>query len=390
MSTPLISVILPIRNGDHLLIKAVDSIVQQTLSDWELIIIDDGNNERVLPQLPTDSRISVVVNPTPGLVNALNFGANIASAPLLARMDGDDIALPERLARQWALMNTNPELGITGTQVEMFSYHQTLGEGYRRYQQWINSVVTTEQIAQQIFIESPIPHPSAMIRRDVFEYLGGYRDLDWPEDYDLWLRAYAQGIKMAKPQGILLRWCDWPQRTSRIDPRYQQKRFIRAKAHFLAKTLLHQRSCVIWGAAPTGALLYDCLNNEGIEVQAFIDVDRKKNWRPQAGQTCSLANSNQPVSPRADDLISGWRTRRTRTDPCCTNRLRKNGNDRLLHGGLALQPLLTLDARGLEYYLQLSLTIQAPVVSHPTVGCRRDTPFRWLDSRFETTPPTRS
>lgn len=273
--SPLISVLLPTRDGNALLLEAVDSILNQTLTGLELIVIDDGGNGEVFAALPNDPRLRLLANPEPGLVGALNAGAAAARAPLLARMDGDDIALPERLRRQTELLLTRPRLGIVGAQVEVFA-EQPLGVGYRVYQDWINGLLTPARIARDIFIESPIPHPSAVLRREVFERLGGYRDRGWPEDYDLWLRAYAAGVAMAKPEGILLRWRDRPGRTSRIDPRYRLERFARAKAHFLTRTLLADRPAVIWGAAPTGALLYDCLAAEGGEVRAFIDIDRKK------------------------------------------------------------------------------------------------------------------
>ena len=106
--------------------------------------------------------------------------------------------------------------------------------------------------------------------------LGGYRDTPWAEDYDFWLRAFVHHIPMAKPEGILLRWRDHPQRLSRTDPRCSLAAFTRAKAHYLAATVLRQRPAVIWGAAPTGAQLYDALCEYEVEIKAFIDIDHKK------------------------------------------------------------------------------------------------------------------
>lgn len=83
-----------------------------------------------------------------------------------------------------------------------------MGNGYRAYQDWVDALSTPARIRREIFIESPLPHPTAVMRRGVFERLGGYRHVPWAEDYDLWLRAYTAGVSMGKPLGILLHWRD--------------------------------------------------------------------------------------------------------------------------------------------------------------------------------------
>lgn len=274
--TPRVSVLLPVRNGNAWLIEAVSSILGQTLGKLELIVIDDGGNEAILPGLPRDPRIRLIGNRGRGIVAALNSGAAVARAELLARMDADDIALPERLERQIDLLEREPELGIVGARVAIFTEAGAPAGGYRTYQDWINSLNTADAIAREIFVESPIPHPTAIIRRSLFERLGGYHDTPWAEDYDLWLRAHATDVAMAKPDGILLRWRDHDGRLSRTDRRYTRAGFTRAKAHYLARTRLRRRAAVIWGAAPTGAALHDALIAEGVRVTGFIDIDPRK------------------------------------------------------------------------------------------------------------------
>ncbi len=274
--TPRVSVLLPVRNGNDWLIDAVASILDQTLDELELIVIDDGGNGAILPRLPRDPRIRLIGNRGSGIVAALNTGAAVARTDLLARMDADDIALPERLERQIELLEREPAFGIVGARVAIFTASGAPAGGYRVYQDWINSLDTAEAIAREIFVESPIPHPTAVIRRSLFERLGGYRDTSWAEDYDLWLRAHAAGIAMAKPDGILLRWRDHDGRLSRTDPRCNQAGFTCAKAHYLAHTRLREREAVIWGAAPTGAALHDALVAEGVRIAGFIDIDPRK------------------------------------------------------------------------------------------------------------------
>ena len=275
---PLVSVILPVRNCGHYLLPAVNSIINQTLSDLELIIVDDGSSDGALQSLPTDTdrRIKILKNPGRGVVSATNYGARHARAPYLARMDGDDIALPQRLQRQFDFLEYNPDIGISGTQVEIFNEESLLGEGYQHYQTWINNLTESAAIRREIFVESPLPNPSIMMRTKTYQQLGGYHESRWAEDYDFWLRAFECDIKMAKPEGILLRWRDHPQRTSRCDKRYSLQHFTQAKAHYLARTVLKDTPAVIWGAAPTGAQLFDALAAEGAEISAFIDIDPKK------------------------------------------------------------------------------------------------------------------
>jgi hypothetical protein len=164
---------------------------------------------------------------------------------------------------------------ICGGVVEIFS-DQALGAGNLRYQDWLNRCRSPAKIHRELFIESPIPNPTAMFRREAIEQLGGYRDPDWPEDYDLFLRADAAGMRMGKPDGVVLRWREHGQRLTRTDPRYNIARFQAAKAHFLVSQRLHGRPVIIWGAGPTGTLMHDLLDSEGAVIQGFLEVHPRR------------------------------------------------------------------------------------------------------------------
>ncbi len=277
MSSPHISVLLPTRNSGAYLRESVDSILAQTYPDFELLVIDDHTTDRSLDGLEaSDSRLRIIPNKGDGIVDALNTGASQARGELLARMDGDDIALPERFERQIEYLRQNPSVGIAGAQVEIFNEHDSIGGGYQRYQTWINNLLTPEAIAREIFIESPLPHPTVIMKRAVFDQLGGYQHNNWAEDYDLWLRAHSAGIAMGKPEGVLLRWRDWDGRLSRSESVYGIDRFLAAKAYYLARTHLEIRPAIIWGAGETGKQLHDLLREQGVVIKNFIDVDPKK------------------------------------------------------------------------------------------------------------------
>lgn len=280
---PLVSVLLPVRDGGALLRAAVDSVFAQTLNDLEIIVVDDHSRDGAVGALPQRPGLRRLRNPGRGIVSALNAAAAAARGVYLARMDGDDIALPQRLARQVALLKTCDEVGIAGAEVEIFTDVGTPRAGYRRYQDWINGLRTPQQIRRDMFVESPIPHPSALLTRALFERLGGYRDTPWPEDYDLWLRAFELGVGMAKPDGVLLRWRDHPARLSRNDRRYGARAFVDAKAYYLTRCVVGQRPVLIWGAGRTGTALCDALRVHGVEVRGFVDVDAAKIGRTRRG-----------------------------------------------------------------------------------------------------------
>ena len=274
--TPFISVIMPVHNGGEYLQPAITSILQQNYQDFELIIVDDHSTDDAVSKLQVhDDRVKLLSANNRGVVSAMNLGAAEAKGNYIARMDADDEALPQRLALQLEYLEKNPDVGIVASQVEIFSDDE-LGGGFQVYQDWLNSVCTPEQIQRELYVESPLPNPSVMFRREVYQQLNGYRESSWAEDYDCWLRANAMNIKMAKPDGILLRWRDHDQRLTRSNERYSLENFMRAKAHYLTQSLLDNRDVVIWGTGPTGVQFCDLLQQQNINVTGFIDVHPRR------------------------------------------------------------------------------------------------------------------
>lgn len=274
---PLVSCLMPVRDGGRYFRDAVASVLNQSYRNWELVIVDDHSPGGISRSaLIGSGHIQLVDNDGHGIVDALNTAARYAHGDLLARMDADDIAVRDRLQRQVDYLQGHPEIGIAGGQVTVFCDTTPVGNGYLAYQDWVNSLCTPAQIRREIFIESPIPHPTAVIRRSVFERLGGYRHGLWAEDYDLWLRAYSAGVLMGKPSGIVLHWRDHKNRLSRTSQRYVRARFVRAKSYYMARTVLRNREAVIWGAGPTGRSVFDGLVREGVKVTAFIDIHPRR------------------------------------------------------------------------------------------------------------------
>lgn len=276
MMTPLVSVVMPVRNGGQYLAGAVASILAQTHDNLELLLVDDHSTDRAIASLGNgDARLKIIANRGRGIVDACNTGLDRSMGEFIARMDADDIALPERLRVQIGYLHENPAVDICGSCVEIFSATGIQG-GLERYRDWLNSVREPEQVRHQIFIESPLPHPTLMFRRAAVHRLGGYRDNDWPEDYDLLLRADADNMLMGKPGPVLLRWREHERRLTHTDERYERRRFMRAKTHFLVRHRLAGRPVVIWGAGPTGRDMFDLIREEGGVVEGFIEVHPRR------------------------------------------------------------------------------------------------------------------
>ena len=274
---PLVSVIMPVRDGGDFLADAVSSILDQTLPGLELLLVDDHSTDHAVQALSfSDPRLQLIENSGRGVSSAFNTGLASARGKFIARMDADDLALPERLQRQLDFLERHPDIDICGACIEIFS-DQGIAGGNRRYQDWLNSCRSPEKISRELFIESPIPNPTAMFRAEALLRLGGFAEPAWPEDYDLYLRADAAGMKMGKPSGCLLRWREHARRLTRTDSRYSSRAFQAAKAHYLVNGRLPaDQPVVIWGAGPGGQLMHDELLAAGGAVRGFLDVHPRR------------------------------------------------------------------------------------------------------------------
>ncbi|HIJ65994.1 MAG TPA: glycosyltransferase [Candidatus Hydrogenedentes bacterium] len=246
---------LPCFNAAPTLAEAIDSIRAQTWKDWELIVLDDGssdNSVRIAEAIAaSEPRVRVVRSEHVGIVKALQRACGDARGDYIARMDADDLAAPTRLAKQTALMNREPHVALSGTLIEM--YGAPIGQGRRRYEKWINGLLSHEDIVRELFIECPLPHPTFMMRREAFDTIGGYQDHGWPEDYDLCMRIFCAGARFAKVPEMLLKWRERPQRLSMTDPRYSDASFRALKRHYLFRSYLKGRpSFHQWGAGEVG------------------------------------------------------------------------------------------------------------------------------------------
>lgn len=317
---PTVDILMPVRNAAATLAEALDSVAAQAGVDWRLIAVDDHSTDDSRSLLAgfrdRFPRTVIVGSEGRGLVAALTTGLKLASAPVIARMDADDLMTPNRLARQTAWLAGHPEVGVVACRAA----YEGRGRGFARYVQWSNRLQTHDEIFRDRFIESPVIHPTVCFRREVVARHGGYAEGDFPEDYELWLRWLAAGVRFAKLPDVLLTWRDHPDRLTRTEARYRAEAFYRIKCRYLADWLRPRLGDTggvwLWGAGYATRRRFRNLWEEGIPLRGWIDIDPAKIGRRFRGTRVIAPESLAPAtgdvviagvgSRGAREIISAW------------------------------------------------------------------------------------
>lgn len=289
MLKAFISVLMPFRDAGATIDAALSGLLARPDPALEVLAVDDGSTdagvERVRAWAARDGRVRLLRCAGSGLVAALQTGLEAARGGLVARMDADDLSHPERLARQREQLLAVPEIAVLGTRVGAFADVGEVGEGMLRYVAWQNSLLSPEDHRRELFVESPLCHPSIMLRREALLAVHGYAGCTGPEDYELFLRLDRAGYRMAKLPEELLSWRHRAGRATFADPRYSLANLRAAKAPFLAARVRASAKPrrIVWGAGPTGRRLARALTQHGLDLHGFIDIDPDKLGRRAQG-----------------------------------------------------------------------------------------------------------
>lgn len=280
---PAISVLMPCHNCSQTLPAALDSLLEQNFSDFEILAVNNGSTDATAEILQSyaglEPRLRVLSLQQAGIVNALNYGLAQAKGRYVARMDADDMCLPTRMQDQIDYLEAHPQVGLVGGQV----IHQDGPEpspGRAAYVQWHNRLITPEQCTVHRFVECPLAHPTFMFSRSLVSQLGGYRYGQFPEDYELVLRFAEHGVGLGKVPKPVIIWRDGPTRLSRRDPRYFQSAMYTLKSPFLARWLAQNNpyhpEVIVLGAGRESRKRVAWLKQEGIRVTAYADISPGK------------------------------------------------------------------------------------------------------------------
>ncbi len=268
---------MPVRDAAATLREAISSILRQQGVRLELIVADDGSRDgslRIVNEFcRADKRLRLMLLPRRGLVPALNAALAQARGEVIARMDADDISHPDRLRRQLALLD---QADVVSCRVKCFPAER-VRSGLQRYQNWINSLTSHLAITRELFIECPLPHPTLMLRREILEKIGGYREGRFPEDYDLVFRLFLARARFAKCPAVLLDWRESRGRLQRKSRRYSPENFRKLKLHYLKRIHLKgNRPVTVWGAGRNGKPWGMLMQKSGLDVAGFIEISPRK------------------------------------------------------------------------------------------------------------------
>ena len=293
MQRPLVSILIPFKNTASYLEDCLESILKQTLTNWELLIVDDGSTDdsRTIVEKYTDkdSRIRLFNNQGKGIIEALRTAYSHAKGIFITRMDSDDIMMENKLTELQKSLQTQGTGHLAIGKVRYFS-EAGIGDGYKNYEDWLNSLIAKGANFDEIYKECVIPSPCWMVYKTDFDKCGGFTPNTYPEDYDLAFRFFKYGLKCITIDEVLHLWRDYPVRTSRIDVNYAENSFLELKVnYFLELSYQKERKLIIWGAGTKGKKIAQLLIDKKVSFDWICD-NPKKIGKVIYGQTLKPVN----------------------------------------------------------------------------------------------------
>lgn len=266
----LVSIIMPVRNTELYLHDCVNSILQQSHTDWELIAVNDGSEDLSLEILKSfsekDKRVKVLTSKGNGIIAALQTGYEHSTGNVIHRMDSDDI-MPHRKLE--VLLSKLQHGVVTTGKVEYFSTEGIIGDGFKTYERWLNNVWKTGNGWKDVYRECPIASPAWVMLREDFDQIGGFESEGMPEDYDLVFRVYKHKLRIQFCNEVVHLWRESIGRTSRNERQYFPTAYYPIKVNqFLEIDYRSDKNLVLIGAGRKGKLI----------ARLLLEKDIKFNW----------------------------------------------------------------------------------------------------------------
>jgi len=279
MKNQLISILIPFKNTSVYLPECLDSILSQSYQNWEVIAVDDhsGDNSRAIVEKYSsrDTRIKVHPNKGDGIISALRTAYYSSKGKLLTRMDSDDIMNSNKLEIMASSLEKHGKGHIAIGGVRYFS-DRGVGNGYMRYEKWLNKLTAKGENFSEIYKECVIPSPCWMVHKKDLEESGAFEHNRYPEDYDLAFRFYERGLQCIPCSEILHLWRDYDSRTSRTSKHYAQNYFLHLKLYYFLKLHHdHRRPLTVWGAGEKGKSTARELLKQNISFYWLCDNPKK-------------------------------------------------------------------------------------------------------------------
>jgi glycosyltransferase involved in cell wall biosynthesis len=256
-STPRVSIVMAAKNTAPYLHACLDSVINQTYKNWELIVVNDHSTDAtpdiIADYAQRDERILLYHSPGQLLIPALQEGYRHVSGQLINRMDSDDI-MPEYklqvLVDQWQKHGKGT---VVAGGTKHFVDEGEVGGGFRRYEKWLNNVARHNRHLEEIYTECVIPSHSWIVHRDDFDKVGAFDPEVYPEDYDLCFRFYKHRLNIVGIGKVLHYWRDRSNRISRTWKCYEDNRYFELKLrYFYELDRQPGRPLVLWGAGRNG------------------------------------------------------------------------------------------------------------------------------------------
>lgn len=277
---PLVSIILAAKNTGPFLEACLDSVLNQTYTNWELLAINDHSTDDtpaiIKAYAQKDKRIKFLNSDQPKLIPTLQYGYARAKGSLINRMDSDD-KMPDYklqvLVDEW-LKYGKGHVIAGGT--KHFVDEGVVGDGFLRYEKWLNEVARTSSHYQEIYKECVIPSHCWIIHKDDLDAIDAFNPIIYPEDYDLCFRMYRAKLKVIGIDKILHYWRDRSNRISRTWEEYEDNRYFEMKLRFFYEIDRDQnRPLVLWGAGRNGKDMAKLLQSYKDNFHWVCDNERK-------------------------------------------------------------------------------------------------------------------
>ncbi len=324
----MISILTPFKNAAPYFETCIESIIKQSFTDWQLILIDDFSEDesyQIASEFAQkDKRIQLIKNHKSGLIHALRNGYQLVKGEFITRMDADDIMPVNKLEVLLHHLLSKGKGHLAIGKVKYFS-DNTLGEGYLFYEKWLNQLTENGTNYTEIYKECVIPSPNFLINKSDFDAIGGFTSDIYPEDYDLAFRMYKNKIKVIPCNEVTHFWRDHPTRSTRTQEHYKILNFIPLKvSNFLEIDFDKEKKLVVWGAAKKGKLIAQNLIHHNIQFSWVTENPQRIGHNVYGVIIENVQNLNENEQIQVIIAVSNKSEQRTIVDHLESKNLRNN------------------------------------------------------------------